>query len=579
MKKSFYEILTIVLLFFFSACGKDDENKAPSCNIIHPSENMQITQGETINISVEANDSDGTVSEVRIAIDGIGVGSVNNYPYNFELNTTDLTLGKHRIKATSIDNEGGNKADEVFIQILEGSNEIPIANFKADTLTGPAPFTVTFTDLSLNKPTNWLWTFGDNSTSNIQNPTRTFNSLGNYDVTLTVANKNGSDTKIKTNYIIVSDYPPVADFSVSPQNGLTTDTFVFDASSSYDYENSSDELVVRWDFDGDGQWDSDWKNSKIESYKFSYPDTFVAKLEVKDKKEQISLVTKSIEVNSNNTPPTANFTYSNGSGIAEIAFDASSSFDNEQSVSDLEIRWDFDGDGIWETDWRIVKTVDYVYHFDGMVSVNLEVKDSEGLTSSYSSNVDVTVGNSSFFIDPRDGQSYATIELLDQTWFAENLNYEMEDSKCYNNSSSNCGIYGRLYTWDAAMNACPIGWHIPSDDEWKSLEIALGMSQNEVNSSFWRGTIEGKKLKLNNGWNNNGNGYYGSGFNAIPSGWGDENGAFDGLGDELAWWSSTEKVGNTTVYVWYRGLAYNTEQIKRFYLNKTYYYSVRCIKD
>ena len=64
-----------------------------------------------------------------------------------------------------------------------------------------------------------------------------------------------------------------------------------------------------------------------------------------------------------------------------------------------------------------------------------------------------------------DGNNYAVVTIGQQTWFAENLNYQTADSWWYDNSSTNGDIYGRLYTWSAALNSCPAGWHLPSDAE------------------------------------------------------------------------------------------------------------------
>ncbi|MFC2140880.1 C25 family cysteine peptidase [Acidobacteriota bacterium] len=83
----------------------------------------------------------------------------------------------------------------------------PTANFTASPTTISVGDTVFFTDASTGNPTSWSWTFegGTPSTSTYQNPTVTYNTLGNFDVTLTVTNADGSDTETKTNYIAVGD--------------------------------------------------------------------------------------------------------------------------------------------------------------------------------------------------------------------------------------------------------------------------------------------------------------------------------------------------------------------------------------
>ena len=79
------------------------------------------------------------------------------------------------------------------------------------------------------------------------------------------------------------------------------------------------------------------------------------------------------------------------------------------------------------------------------------------------------------FIDPRDGQMYQTIQIGDQIWMAENMNWSGAGS-CYDNEPQNCDEYGRLYTHSEAENVCPPGWHLPTTYEW----IILGQNYDEA---------------------------------------------------------------------------------------------------
>jgi uncharacterized protein (TIGR02145 family) len=140
-------------------------------------------------------------------------------------------------------------------------------------------------------------------------------------------------------------------------------------------------------------------------------------------------------------------------------------------------------------------------------------------------------GDKDKFTDSRDGKTYKTVTIGTQTWMAENLNYA-PGGECLGGNEKNCEKYGRLYTWDAAKEAVPQGWHLPSIDEWKTLvNFAGGFSE------------AGKKLKAKTGWGEESGGTDDYGFAALPGGAGATGGLshyFGSMGvDGGVWWTSS----------------------------------------
>lgn len=180
------------------------------------------------------------------------------------------------------------------------------------------------------------------------------------------------------------------------------------------------------------------------------------------------------------------------------------------------------------------------------------------------------------FIDPRDQQVYATVEIGNQVWFAENLNYDSEDSWWYSEKEEYGIQYGRFYLWDAAASACPDGWHLPSDFEWKQLEVFLGMSPEQVDMTELRGINIAEKLKSTEGWNNQGIGNNISGLNITPAGVRCSHGHYSAMGGVSRFWSSTEE---TTENVWTRVLLSSEDKVERRHTPKNRGHSVRCVKD
>ena len=210
-------------------------------------------------------------------------------------------------------------------------------------------------------------------------------------------------------------------------------------------------------------------------------------------------------------------------------------------------------------------------------------------------------------IDSRDGKVYRIVKIGEQTWMAENLNFDpgqggSGDAKydwswCYNDEPKNCDVAGRLYSWAAAIDSvklatdaknpqdcglrkecriaaagsttlvqgvCPPDWHLPTETEWSALFTAVDRSTS------------GEVLRSQTGWHFNGNGTDAFGFSALPAGRRYYDGRFDGGGADANFWSATEN-GYNSAHV--MRLYYNYEIAYLNTFGKDNGFSVRCVKN
>jgi uncharacterized protein (TIGR02145 family) len=181
------------------------------------------------------------------------------------------------------------------------------------------------------------------------------------------------------------------------------------------------------------------------------------------------------------------------------------------------------------------------------------------------------------FTDARDGQKYKTVKIGEQTWMAQNLNYQTESgSWCYNDSASYCKQYGRLYDWKTAKTVCPNGWKLPSRKDWDYLGQAVG-GKKELDVRGWIYCYgAGKKLKSKSGWIKKGNGTDDYGFSALPGGYRNSPGGFYGTGSNGYWWSATEYSSD---YAYGRHMRYYYDYVYEGSNFKSYGFSVRCVAD
>lgn len=198
-------------------------------------------------------------------------------------------------------------------------------------------------------------------------------------------------------------------------------------------------------------------------------------------------------------------------------------------------------------------------------------------------------------IDPSEN-SYSTVTIGEQVWMAENLVYDngcAQISASDNSDNGWCGIqsgspevnsdYGFYYQWSVATNICPTGWKLPSDEDWKTLEFTLGMSETEIDLFEYRGNSEGSKLagksfEWNEGDLVDDDNFYLSGFTALPGGHvmpSSSSNMFLNAMDEGLFWSSSHS-GDLAIV---RGINSQSTQISRTEVEKYYACNVRCLRD
>ena len=173
----------------------------------------------------------------------------------------------------------------------------------------------------------------------------------------------------------------------------------------------------------------------------------------------------------------------------------------------------------------------------------------------------------SSFTDSRDGRIYNTVNIEGQIWMAENVNYEISNSYCYEDDSDNCQKYGRLYTWDAAQSVCPDGFHLPTLDEWKILIRNVGGED-----------LAGHLLKSSSGWHDDytGNGSNAFGFKALPGGFRNSEGEYFDLSDYASFWTVSEADSQNGYYV---SISYEDALAELDKSDKHYAQSVRCVEN
>ncbi len=401
---------------------------------------------------------------------------------------------------------------------------------------------------------------------------------------------------------------PVAAFSASPNSGTAPLTVNFTDQST---NNPTSWL---WEF-GDGTTSTQRNPSKI----YQNAGSYNVKLTATNSFGSNSHTKNNyITVNPAGVAPVADFTGNPTSGTAPLVVN----FTDQSTNNPTTWLWEF-GDGTTSTQQNPSKT----YQNADSYNVKLTATNAHGSNShTKSSYITVITGGGGgtgqpcpdmpTFTDPRDGQTYNTVQIGSQCWTKENLKYlpavvgpgtgsetvpyyYVYDYNGTNVSAAkataNFQNYGALYNWPAALTACPSGWHLPSDGEWTQLKNYLEAQgfPNDFSNPNGAGNALKSCRQVNSPlggdcnttmhprWDSSDSygthhGFDEFGFSALPGGGRSTNGSFDYIGIYGYWWSSTETSSTTA---WYRGVYYYGGYVGRGYDGKASGYSVRCLRD
>jgi len=422
----------------------------------------------------------------------------------------------------------------------EQANKKPQTDFSCEQKSYYNGEEVSFTDLTTDEPVLWFWQFGDGSTSKLQHPVHIYDYEGSYSVSLSTNNDYGSSSITKNEYIQIAANPELPQLSTVSISSIT------------DISAQCEVIII-----------SDGGNDIIRSG-VCWSTSFSSNILYYH--SELNSRSPFVGVLSDLLPKTTYFVRGFATTIK------GTSYGNELHFTTLE------GDSIFGAPCPDTPTVtDYDGNIYNTVRIGEQCWMKENLkTTHYADGAPVKSG-------------YNAGDLTEKLSAKYYFNYD--------NNENNVHIYGRLYTWSAAVNGvefegwghdpdklkgiCPDGWHVPSDKEWRKLSMYLGLSREEADNSGYRGRDEGGKLKetRNIHWNEFNEGASNeSGFTALAAGWRTPRGFFNNKGTLATFWSSTLQFESCS---WFHYLHSDNSMLGR---NSRHYkrstgMSVRCVKD
>lgn len=507
--------------------------------------------------------------------------------------------GEYLLKTEFLTRSGQSQSDSLGIKVTQGYSA-PRANFSLHPLSGHFKTEFLF-DASLTRDDEdsletllfrWdIFNDGEFETPWQSEPVtnHVFPAKGKYPVKLEVRDPSLRFASV-THWVEVThiDSLIIPLLTISPAEGSVADTFWFDASASYHATDAERAFSYSWKFTHEAPTLASPDSAVIRRI-FERPGPLSVRVILTDQYGLTQSLEKEFYVSMGNRPPTAFFEYPSrwGNVQTQFYFRAWGSKDDQQGGSELDKRWDFDGDGIWDTPYSKDMEANHQYAVAGTYHPTLEVTDKQGLSDQFSLEVEISPyeNPTGYLMDARDAKLYATVKIGNDWWMAENLDWRPDTTKtemrmihrCYGEERSNCDQYGGLYLGqyveyylESGRNVCPDGWHIPDKREMEALSAQLPASNSK------EALLPGGKLDFNALYTGSGSYFYR--YDPFRP---------DRVIDTVWTYRDLGKAGYATSLA-YKGvnqvlnLQYSTESPEAWvfwYPAEFHYYPIRCVKD
>ena len=388
-------------VFGFYICGQSDENRI--YNNYFNSINMTIRNGKLNSYNATKTSGTNIVGGPYIG------GNFWGKPDSTGFSQTAVDTDGDGISDSVYTNIAGSVYSDYLPLVTPGPAPIlPVADFSSNVTSGKVPLNVGFTDKSTGTPISWTWSFGDGTSSTVQNPVHTYSAAGNYTVALTASNSAGNNTVTKSDYINVGQTTPtpVASFNSNATSGNAPLSVLFNDAST------GSPTAWNWSF-GDGV-NSTEKNP---THTYSTQGNYTVALTVSNAAGS-NAITKSnyIKVTANNTTnatiPVVSFWGSRTSGTAPLTL----GFTDASTNTPTAWNWSF-GDGTYST----VQNPRHTYSNAGNYSVTLSASNAAGTSTKTRANYIKVTGTSlqtptaAFSASPTSGNTPLNVTFTDSS--------------------------------------------------------------------------------------------------------------------------------------------------------------------